>query len=253
MRRLCYFWGVFWTHLGIGEEVSFRDLSIFVLKQKQMWQNVFPAPKQNLKSCHLTSLCKADLNIKIWVLICLAGTSFTKVNKDIFGPFIGQNGKTILAVQHSQYPTSIPFFWQIWRYSFIEIFPSLNGSAESKIAVKAKKVLMLKGYIWERKEYMHYLFCLYPRGFFSPSVSARPQTPFWLTADSTMMREKVEPLNPLKLSKRILSEPKTRAHCLNLPKHIIAFVFQTRKVLSGTIKKYLSNTTGKRPAHTEYR
>ena len=125
-----------------------------------------------------------------------------------------------LAVQHSQNPTSIPFFWQIWRYSFIEILPSLNGSAESKIAVKAKKVLMLKGYIWERKEYMHYLFCLYPRGFFSPSVSARPQTPFWLTADSTMMKEKVEPLNLLKLSKRILSEPKTRAHCLNLPEQI---------------------------------
>ena len=223
MRRSCYFWGVFWTHLGIGEEVSFRDLSIFVLKQKQMWQNVFPAPKQNLKSCHLTSLCKADLNIKIWVLISLAWTSFTKVKTDIFGPLWVESMvkmvKQLLAVQHSQYPTSIPFFWQIWRYSFIEIFPSLNGSAESKIAVKAKGVDVKWIYLREN-EYVHYLFCLYPRGFFFPSVSARPQTPFWLTADSTMMKEKVEPLILLKLSTRILSEPKTRAHCLNLPEQI---------------------------------
>ena len=127
--------------------------------------------------------------------------------------------KQLLAVQHSQYPTSIPFFWQIWRYSFIEIFPSLNGSAESKIAVKAKCV-DVKWIYFREQEYVHYLFCLYLRGFFSPSVSARPQTPFWLTADSTMMKEKVEPLILLKLSKRILSEPNTRAHCLNLPEQI---------------------------------
>ena len=150
--------------------------------------------------------------------------------------------KQFLAVQHNQYPTSIPFFWQIWRYSFIEILPSLNGSAESKIAVKAKKVLMLKGYIWERKEYMHYLFCLYPRGFFSPSVSARPQTPFWLTADSTMMKEKVERLILLKLSQKYYLNQKqepTLLISLTRSSSNSAFVFQTQKVLLGTIKKSL--------------
>ena len=163
--------------------------------------------------------------------------------------------KQLFAVQHSQYPTSIPFFWQIWRYSFIEIFPSLNGSAESKIAVKAKCV-DVKWIYFREQEYVHYLFCLYPRGFFSPSVSARPQTPFWLTADSTMMKEKVERLILLKLSQKYYLNQKqepTLLISLYRSSSNSAFVFQAQKFLSGTIEKCLSNTTGKIPAHTEYR
>ena len=116
--------------------------------------------------------------------------------------------------------------------------------------------MLLEEIYFREHEYVHYLFCLYPRGFFSPSVSARPQTPFWLTADSTIMKEKVEPLILLNLSQKYYlnhQQMPTFLISLNRSSSSSAFVFQTQKVLSGTIKKCLSNTTGKRPAHTEYR
>ena len=92
---------------------------------------------------------------------------------------------------------------------------------------------------------MHYLFCLYPRGFFSPSVSARPRTPFWLTADSTMMKEEVEPLILLKCSQKYYLNHKQESNLLislNGSSSNSAVVFQAQKVLSGTIKKWFSIT-----------
>ena len=105
--------------------------------------------------------------------------------------------------------------------------------------------MLLEEIYFREHEYVHYLFCLYPRGFFSPSVSARPQTPFWLTADSTIMKEKVEPLILLNLSQKYYlnhQQMPTFLISLNRSSSSSAFVFQTQKVLSGTIKKWFSIT-----------
>ena len=55
--------------------------------------------------------------------------------------------------------TSIPFFWQTWRYSFIEIFPSFNGSAESKMAVKAEHIFLLQLFDNILLEFEHIFVC----------------------------------------------------------------------------------------------
>ena len=75
--------------------------------------------------------------------------------------------------------TSMPFFWQIWRYSFIEIFPSFNGSAESKMAVRAETYLFNKFQL----ELSLVSYCLHLRGSFSPSVFVPPLTPSWLISN----------------------------------------------------------------------
>ena len=92
--------------------------------------------------------------------------------------------------------------------------------------------MLLEEIYFREHEYVHYLFCLYPRGFFSPSVSARPQTPFWLTADSTIMKEKVEPLILLKLSQKYYLNHKqepTLLISLNRSSSNSAFVFSGTK------------------------
>ena len=94
--------------------------------------------------------------------------------------------------------TSIPFLRQTWRYSFIEIFPSFKGSAESKIAVRAKSKLFcicLKKGFW---------FCPHLRGSVSPSVFAPRRTPFW-----RILKPIIEQGLPFTLSESFIS-PKSQ-------------------------------------------